>query len=88
MKESIVVKETIKENKEQNLLELATKADIAVLKEDIADIKEGIAIVNENIAKIHTDIALTKAELIKWMFIFCICQFAAFIAIAKFFFGK
>lgn len=43
-------------------------------KEDIARLED----------KIDTKIAETKAELIKWMFIFWIGQLASFIAIAKF----
>jgi len=35
-----------------------------------------------------TDLAETKADLIKWMFIFWIGQLASFIAIAKFFFHQ
>ena len=34
------------------------------------------------------DLADTKAELIKWMFIFWVSQLATFIAIAKFFFHQ
>ena len=38
----------------------------------------------EDVAKVENKIANTKAELIKWMFIFWIGQLASFIAIAKF----
>jgi len=72
----------VKETNEQNLKVLSTKEDVvnlrAELKEDIANLR----------AELKTDIANTKAEIIKWMFLFWIGQLAAFIAIAKYFFGK
>ncbi len=57
----------LKENNESNLKVLATKEDIANLREEM-----------------KVEIANTKAELIKWMFIFWIGQLAAFIGIAHF----
>ena len=39
-------------------------------------------------AELKAEIVGTKAELIKWMFIFWIGQFASFIAVAKFFFHQ
>lgn len=74
----IRVKDGIKEANEQNLKVLATKEDISNLKLEITNLR----------AEFKTDIANSKADTIKWMFIFWIGQLAAFIAIAKFFFGK
>ena len=51
------------------------KNDLAT-KEDIANLR----------TEVLTKVAETKADLIKWMFIFWIGQLASFIAIAKFFF--
>ena len=56
----------LKENNDVNLKILATKEDIASTKEDLA----------ADIASTRTLIAETKAELIKWMFIFWIGQVA------------
>ena len=72
------VKDTVKETNEQNLKVLATKEDIVSLNEKIANLR----------TELKTDIALSRADTIKWMFIFWIGQLAAFIAIAKLFFGK
>ncbi len=47
-------------------------------KEDIANLRTDL----------KTDIAESKADLIKWMFIFWISQLASFMAIAKFFINK
>jgi len=49
--------------------DLATKGDIAAVKEDVN--------------KVAVSVSETKAEIIKWMFIFWIGQLASFIAIAK-----
>ncbi len=57
---------------------LATKEDISLLKEDLAKLE----------GKLETKIAETKADIIKWMFIFWIGQLASFIAIAKFIFHQ
>lgn len=51
---------------------------VLATKEDLANLR----------TELKTDIANTKAEIIKWMFIFWFGQLAAFIAIAKFFFSK
>jgi len=50
-------------------------------------IKELLA-TKQDISETNQKIAETKAELIKWMFIFWIGQLASFIAIAKFFFKQ
>ena len=42
----------------------------------------------QDIAETNQKISETKADLIKWMFIFWIGQLASFIAIAKFFFKQ
>ena len=51
--------------------------NILATKEDLARLE----------GKLDAKISETKAELIKWMFIFWIGQLAAFIAIAKYFFN-
>lgn len=51
------------------------------------DAKETLA-TKQDIAETNQRISETKAELIKWMFIFWIGQLASFIAIAKFFFKQ
>ena len=48
---------------------LATKSDIAALKQDISDLR--------------VEIARTESRLIKWMFIFLIGQAAAIISVIK-----
>jgi len=60
----------LKENNETNLKILATKEDIVA--------------VGKEVARVENKISETKAELIKWMFIFWIGQLASFIAIAKY----
>ena len=57
---------------------LATRGDISNLREDMANLR----------GELKADIASSKAEMIKWMFIFWIGQLASFIAIAKFFFHQ
>ena len=49
--------------------DLVTKGDIVTIKEDIN--------------KVEIKVSETKADIIKWMFIFWIGQLASFIAIAK-----
>jgi len=50
----------IQEGNEQNLKVLATKDDIANVRQEIANLR----------TELKTDIANSKAEMIKWMFIF------------------
>ena len=81
-------------------LRLATKEDIAKLssstKEDIAKLElnmanlrtELLTKIAESNQKLEVKIAETKAEIIRWNFIFWIGQLATFIAIAKFFFHQ
>ncbi len=66
--ESVVdfVDAKLKENNEANLKILTTKEDLALTKQDLS----------ANIAATNTLLAATKAELIKWMFIFWIGQVA------------
>jgi len=54
-------------------------------KEDIANLRTEF---KEDIAKLETKIAESKAEMIKWLFIFLIGQLAAIIGIIKFFLAK
>jgi vacuolar-type H+-ATPase subunit E/Vma4 len=83
------VKESVKENNEQNLRVFSTKEDAGSVKQEITNLRSEL---KQEIAALRTelkvDIATAKADMIKWMFIFWIGQLAAFIAIAKFFFGK
>ena len=79
------IKETVRETNEQNLKVLASKEDIVNTNLKISDLRTEL---KEDIANLRTEIAVSRAEMIKWMFIFWIGQLAAFIAIAKFFFGK
>ncbi len=64
----------LKENNEQNFKVVATKQDISDTKDEIR--------------KLEIKMADTKADIIKWMFIFWIGQLASFIAIAKFIFHQ
>ena len=61
---------------------LATKHDMALLKTDIAELRIAT---REDIANLRADlrveIAQSKAEIIKWMFIFWIGQIAVVIAL-------
>ena len=57
------------------------KKDVLATKFDISNLKE-------EIEKVRTEIASSRADMIKWMFIFWIGQLASFIAIAKFFFHQ
>ena len=68
----------------------------AELKTEIANLRTELKTDNSimrtelktDIANLRTEIANTKAEMIKWMFLFWLGQLAASIAVAKFFFGK
>ncbi len=59
---------------ESKVLSLATKEDLLATRQDISVTK---AILKE-------DIANTKAEIIKWLFVFWLGQMASTIAIVKF----
>ena len=52
------------------------------------DAAKEILATKQDLAETNQRISETKAELIKWMFIFWIGQLASFIAIAKFFFKQ
>ena len=54
------------------------KKDVLATKADIANLR----------GELKADIASTKAEIIKWMFIFWIGQLASFVAIAMLIFRK
>jgi hypothetical protein len=56
----------LKESNDQNLKVLATKEDIANLRTEL----------KENIGNVRTEIATSKAEVIKWMFIFWVGSIA------------
>ena len=58
-----------------------------IIETKITDYKDILA-TKEDIAKLDTKIAETKADIIKWMFIFWISQLAAIIGIVKLFFVK
>ena len=57
------------------------KKDILATKQDIADLKI-------EIANLEIKIEKTKADIIKWMFLFWIGQLASLIAILQIFFRK
>jgi hypothetical protein len=67
------------------------EAFVAILEQRVdqkfEDVRQGLA-TKEDIAKLETKIADSKAEMIKWMFIFWIGQLAATIAIVKIFLAK
>ncbi|MBI3599596.1 MAG: hypothetical protein HY097_03010 [Nitrospinae bacterium] len=71
------------ELKDELTKELATKADLLVLREEFfGEIKSLKAELEK---KIEVEIANVKAEIIKWMFLFWIGQLASLIAILKLF---
>jgi len=68
------VEAKIKESDEENLKVLATKEDMAKIKEDMAKIE----------GRLETKIVETKADLMKWMFIFWASQLLAIFSFIKF----
>ena len=68
---------------------LATKQDIADLKmatkQDIADLKMAT---KQDIANLEIKLEKTRADIIKWMFLFWIGQLASLIAILELFFKR
>ena len=77
----------IKDNNESNLNILATKGDMRLLKEDFQLLKEDFQLLKQDVQLLKSDvhsvklelevkIADSKAEMIKWMFIFWIGQVA------------
>ena len=82
--------ETAIETNDVALLEsVATKTDIAEVKAEVkagmsgvkAELTEVKSGVKADIAEVKAYIAETKAELIKWMFIFWIGQFASIVGV-------
>ena len=77
-------------------LKVATKQDIADLKvatkQDIADLKvatkQDIAYLKQDIANLEIKLEKTRADIIKWMFLFWIGQLASLIAILQIFFKR
>ena len=72
----------------KELANLATKEELAVVKAAVTNLatKEELAVVKaavtnlatkEELAKMGTEIVASKADLIKWMFIFWVAQLAA-----------
>jgi hypothetical protein len=49
------------------------------------DIKREVLATKEDISNVRQEIASSKADMIKWMFIFWIGQLGAMIALTKFF---
>ena len=70
----------IKDNNETNLNILATKGDIGLLKEDFQLLKQDMQLLKHDVQSVKLElevkIADSKAEMIKWMFIFWIGQVA------------
>lgn len=64
---------------------LDEKKDILATKQDIADLK---AATKQDIAQLEIKLEKTRADLIKWMFLFWIGQLASLIAILQIFFKK
>lgn len=82
----------IKDNNESNLNILATKGDIHLLKEDVQLLKQDIQTVKlelkGNISNLEVKIADSKAEMIKWMFIFWIGQVAVTVGLIMIYLKK
>ncbi|WP_214072425.1 hypothetical protein [Mucilaginibacter sp. dw_454] len=70
---------------ESTIQTLATKGDIASLKTDLLIIKNELGTAKHEHAK---DISESKAEMIKWMFIFWVGQVGATLAIIALFMKK
>jgi hypothetical protein len=64
---------------------LEEKKDIFATKEDVNNLRETL---KEEINKLRIEIEKTRADLIKWMFLFWIGQLASLIAILQIFFRK
>ena len=82
----------IKDNNESNLNILATKGNINLLKADVQLLKQDIQTVKlelkGNISNLEVKIADSKAEMIKWMFIFWIGQVAVTVALIMIYLKK
>ncbi len=77
------VGETIEKKIEEKKNAFATKEDIKELSEDIKALKERI---NQLEIKLEIKIEAIRSDIIRWMFLFWIGQFAALIAILQLFF--
>ena len=69
---------------------LEERKDVLATKEDIANLraatKEDIAYLKQDIANLEIKLEKTRADIIKWMFLFWIGQLASLIAILELFF--
>ena len=70
---------------EANIQSLATKDDLQVLK---GDIQKEFVNVRREISDVRKEIGHSKADTIKWMFIFWIGQVGAMLGIILLFFKK
>ncbi|OIP29270.1 MAG: hypothetical protein CO106_10670 [Deltaproteobacteria bacterium CG_4_9_14_3_um_filter_44_9] len=71
---------------------LEERKDVLATKEDIANLraatKEDIAYLKQDIANLEIKLEKTRADIIKWMFLFWIGQLASLIAILELFFKR
>jgi DUF438 domain-containing protein len=78
---------TLKEKLGDQAAQTVVEGVKSAVKEAFENKRDTLA-TKEDLARLETKIAETKAEIIKWMFIFWIGQLASFIAIAKLFFHQ
>ena len=78
---------TLKEKFGDQTAQTVVEGKKSAVKEEFENKKDTLA-AKQDLANVETKIAETKAELIKWMFIFWIGQIASFIAVAKFIFHQ
>jgi hypothetical protein len=64
---------------------LATKQDISAVKQDIANLEIAV---KQDISNLEVKLEKTRADIIKWMFIFWAGQIGVLIAILQIFFRK
>ena len=64
---------------------LEEKKDVLATKQDIADLKMAT---KQDIANLEIKLEKTRADIIKWMFLFWIGQLASLIAILELFFKR
>jgi len=71
---------------------LEERKDVLATKEDIANLraatKEDIAYLKQDIANLEIKLEKTRADIIKWMFLFWIGQLASLIAVLELFFKR
>src|ERR1700728_1475662 len=77
------VKESVKDANDNNIKILATKEDVGNGKQEITNLRSEL---KQDITNLRTEIASTRADMIKWMFLFWMGQIAASVAILKYFF--